>query len=50
MIGVDSWIPQTIWQWIPDCWSATEKVWLSDVLWQIRGTDSWQCLADTDRQ
>ena len=26
LFGVDSWIPQTIGQWIPDCWSVyTEK-------------------------
>ena len=25
LFGVDSWIPQTIWQWIPDCWSGYRK-------------------------
>ena len=25
LFGVDSWIPQTIGQWIPDCWSGYRK-------------------------
>jgi len=36
LFGLNSWIPQMIRQWIPDCWSSDRKC----------GTDSWWHLAD----
>ena len=46
LFGVDSWVPQTIGQWIPDCVGpATEKARVTKVPRRTRGTNSWWRLA-----
>jgi len=43
LFGVDSWIPQTIGQWIPDCWSGYRKSILCLLLhFKRRLFTSWQ--------
>jgi len=46
LFGVDSWIPQIIGQWIPDCWSGYRQARVPKVPQRTRGTDSRWRLAD----